>query len=151
MKIKYHNRRRLPLEIEAELHAEYCPTLHDLLSSSDVLSISCPLNAETTNLISHAEFAAMKPGSFLVNTARGAIVNEAALIEALESGHLNRAGLDVFAEEPNANPYFLSSDKVVIQPHMGGLTDVAFQKSLPALLYRATGNERCTNVCYGIN
>jgi lactate dehydrogenase-like 2-hydroxyacid dehydrogenase len=129
MKIKYHNRHRLPPEIEEAYNAEYCPTLHSLLSSSDVVSISCPLNAQTTNLISHTELAAMKPGSFLVNTARGAIVNETALIDALESGHLTRVGLDVFSDEPNVNPYFLNSDKVVIQPHMGGLTDVAFQKS----------------------
>ncbi|KAJ9603910.1 hypothetical protein H2200_011432 [Cladophialophora chaetospira] len=129
MKIKYHNRHRIPPEVEQEYNAEYCPTLHALLSISDIVSISCPLNAETTNLVSHAELAAMKSGAFLVNTARGAIVNEEALIEALESGQITRAGLDVYPNEPNVNPYFLTSDKVVIQPHMGGLTDVAFQKS----------------------
>lgn len=71
----------------------------------------------------------MRPGSFLVNTARGAIVNEEALIEALESGKVARAGLDVFENEPNIRPYFRQSDKVVVQPHIGGLTDVAFMKS----------------------
>jgi lactate dehydrogenase-like 2-hydroxyacid dehydrogenase len=109
--------------------AEYCATLHELLSTSDVVSISCPLNASTTNLMSHAEFAAMKPGSFLVNTARGAVVDEEALIAALESGQVCRAGLDVVCNEPNMHPYFKTSDKVVVQPHMGGLTDVAFRKS----------------------
>ena len=79
--------------------------------------------------MSHAQFAAMKDGSFFVNTARGAIVDEAALISALESGKITRAGRDVFCNEPNISPYFRTSDKVVAQPHMGGLTDVAFMKS----------------------
>ncbi|KAI1625468.1 D-3-phosphoglycerate dehydrogenase [Exophiala viscosa] len=129
LKIKYHNRHQLPTEIEKEYNAEYVSNLHQLLSVSDIISISCPLNAETTNMISHAEFAAMKQGSFLVNTARGAVINEEALIEALESGKITRAGLDVFCNEPNINPYFKTSDKIVAQPHMGGLTDVAFMKS----------------------
>src|ERR1700761_5368037 len=103
MKIQYHNRRRLSREDEAEYHASYCPTLSALLSTSDVISISCPLNADTTDLISHAEFAAMRQGTYLVNTARGPIVNEAALIQALESGKIERAGLDVFVDEPNVN------------------------------------------------
>ncbi|KIW68839.1 hypothetical protein PV04_04759 [Phialophora macrospora] len=129
MKIKYYNRHQLPRAVEQEYNATYCPTLHALLSDSDVVSISCPLNVDTTNLISRAEFAAMKPGAYLVNTARGAIVDEEALIEALDSGHVARAGIDVFPNEPHVNPYFLDSDNVVVQPHMGGLTDVAFQKS----------------------
>lgn len=129
LKIKYHNRHRLPPEVEEAYNAEYCDTLRTLLSAADIVSISCPLNAETTGLISHDEFAAMKQGSFLVNTARGAVINEEALIAALESGKITRAGLDVFCNEPDIHPYFKTSDKVVAQPHMGGLTDVAFMKS----------------------
>jgi phosphoglycerate dehydrogenase-like enzyme len=71
----------------------------------------------------------MKDGAFLVNTARGPVVDEKALIAALESGKVTRAGLDVFANEPSPDPWFLQSDKVVIQPHLGGLTDSAFQKA----------------------
>ena len=71
----------------------------------------------------------MKDGAFFVNTARGAIVDEPALIEALESGKITRAGLDVMWNEPNVNEYLKKSDKVVLQPHIGGLTDVAFMKS----------------------
>jgi phosphoglycerate dehydrogenase-like enzyme len=97
--------------------------------SSDVVSINCPLNAETTNLIGEAEFAAMKDGAFFVNTSRGAVVHEPSLIAALESGKVARAGLDVFCNEPNIDPYFLTSDKVIVQPHLGGLTDVAFRKA----------------------
>jgi len=129
LKVKYYNRHRLPLEVEKEYNAEYCPTLHSLLAASDIVSISCPLNASTTDLISHEEFAVMKQGSFLVNTARGAVINEDALIAALESGKVTRAGLDVFCNEPKIHPYFKTSDKVVAQPHMGGLTDVAFEKA----------------------
>lgn len=129
MKIKYYNRHQLPPEEEAKYGAEYCPSLHELLGASDVVSLNCPLNAATTNLISTAEFAAMKDGVFLVNTARGAVVDEKALKEALESGKVARAGLDVFCNEPNVDPWFLESDKVVVQPHLGGLTDSAFQKA----------------------
>lgn len=131
LKIRYHNRRRLSAEEEAQSGgAVYCASLHDLLSSSDIVSINCPLNAETTNLIGAAEFAAMKDGVFLVNTARGAILHEPSLIAALESGKVARAGLDVFCNEPhNVDPYFFTSDKVVVQPHLGGLTDVAFRRA----------------------
>ena len=128
MKIKYYNRRRLSAEDEAKYQAAYCPALHELLAQSDVVSINCPLTKETENMISNEEFKIMKDGAFLVNTARGAIVNETALIEALESGKITRAGLDVFSQEPDLNDYFKTSDKVVIQPHVAGLTDLAFQK-----------------------
>ncbi|KAF4420430.1 glycerate-and formate-dehydrogenase [Fusarium acutatum] len=111
MRIKYYNRRQLSADDE-----------------SDVVSVNCPLNKETENLISTKEFSAMKDGAFIVNTARGAIVNEDALIKALESGKITRAGLDVFLNEPDLNDYFKTSDKVVVQPHAGGLTDVAFQR-----------------------
>lgn len=129
MKVRYYNRHRLSAEEEQLYNATYCPDLHSLLSSSDVVSIHTPLNAGTTKLLSHPEFAAMKDGSFLVNTARGAVVDEEALIQALESGKLARAGLDVFQDEPKINEYFMKSEKVVLQPHMGGLTESSFAKS----------------------
>ncbi|KAH7131559.1 D-isomer specific 2-hydroxyacid dehydrogenase [Dactylonectria estremocensis] len=128
MRIKYYNRRQLSADDEAKYNATYCPSLHELLGQSDVVSINCPLNAETKNLMSTGEFAAMKDGSFLVNTSRGAVVDEPALIAALESGKVARAGLDVFWNEPDIDSYFKTSDKVTIQPHVGGLTDLAFQK-----------------------
>lgn len=129
MKIKYFNRRQLAPEIETVLGATYCSTLHDLLAISDVVSINCPLNAETTNLISKDEFATMKEGTFLINTSRGAVIDETALKDALLSGKITRAGLDVFSNEPNVDPFFLESDKVIAQPHLGGLTDAAFQRA----------------------
>lgn len=125
MIVQYHNRTRASPEIEAQYNAKWCPTLESLLKTSDVVFVSVPLNAETTGMISHKEFAQMKDGVFLVNTARGPIVDEKALIAALESGKVARAGLDVFDGEPTVNPWFLRSDKVTIQPHLGGLTNKA--------------------------
>ena len=122
MKVLYHNRSRLSSEEEAKYGAAYCPTLESLLNASDVVSVNCPQNPSTIGLLSHKEFAQMKDRAFLVNTARGPIVNEEALIAALESDKVARAGLDVFESEPKINPYFMQSDKCIIQPHLGGLT-----------------------------
>lgn len=101
MHITYYNRTRLPAEIEAAYNATYCPTLDDLLATSDVISVNCPLNKDTTNLLGKSQFALMKDGVYIVNTARGAIIDEEALIEALESGKVCMAGLDVFSTEPD--------------------------------------------------
>lgn len=130
MRVLYHNRRRLSPEMEDNNNnITYCATLHELLAQSDVVSINCPLTPQTTNLISTAEFAAMKRGSFLVNTARGPVVDEDALIAALESGQVARAGLDVFRDEPRVNEYFRNSDRVVLQPHVAGDTEVSYTKA----------------------
>ena len=129
MRILYFQRTRMGESEERKYGATYCTSLDSLLSQSDIVSIHTPLNSQTENLIDHEQFSRMKDGSFLINTARGAIVNEDALISALESGKLARAGLDVFRQEPEINEYFRKSDKVVLQPHMGGLTESAFAKS----------------------
>jgi lactate dehydrogenase-like 2-hydroxyacid dehydrogenase len=125
MKVQYYSRTRLSSADETFYNATYCSTLENLLQTSDVVSVNCPLNAATTNLISHKEFAQMKDGVFIVNTARGPIVDEEALIAALESGKVARAGLDVFEAEPKINTYFVESDRCTIQPHLGGLTNRA--------------------------
>lgn len=129
MDVVYYNRTRLAPEIESLCGASYCGTLHELLGVADVVSISCPLNKETTGLISTKEFEKMKHGVFFVNTSRGAVIDEAALIAALESGKVRRAGLDVFAEEPKIDEYFRSSNKCTIQPHLGGLTDGSYRRA----------------------
>ncbi|KAJ8117066.1 hypothetical protein OPT61_g1663 [Boeremia exigua] len=129
LKIVYHNRTRLSTAEEKAHNAKYCSSLHELLSTSDIVSVNCPLNAKTENLISTSEFAAMKDGSFFINTARGAIVDETALKHALTSGKVARAGLDVLCNEPNVDQWFFEQDNVIVQPHLGGLTDVAFQKA----------------------
>jgi glyoxylate reductase len=96
--------------------------LEELLEQSDVLSIHCPLNARTHHLIGGAELLRMKRGALLVNTARGPIVDEAALVAALQGGHLGGAGLDVFEDEPAVHPGLLSRDDVVLLPHLGSAT-----------------------------
>ncbi|KAI3556445.1 hypothetical protein CABS01_03780 [Colletotrichum abscissum] len=129
LKIRYHNRHQLPAEDEAKYNAIYSPTLEDLLGKSDIVSLNCPLNDQTTGLIGPAEFAAMKDGVFIVNTARGPVINEAALKDALDSGKVARAGLDVFCDEPKPDMALVQHDNVIAQPHLGGLTDMAFQKA----------------------
>jgi phosphoglycerate dehydrogenase-like enzyme len=101
-----------------------------LLAGSDYLSIHCPLNSETRGMFNRHVFEKMRPGSVFINTARGELVNEADLVEALESGHLGAAGLDVFAEEPAAasNPLF-RCENLVASPHLGG-ADTLAQRSM---------------------
>ena len=101
MKVIYYNRRRLPADEEGKYQATYCSTLEELFASAEIVSVHCPLNDATTGMIGAKEFAQMKDGVFFINTSRGPIVDEAALIAALESGKVARAGLDVFANEPN--------------------------------------------------
>ncbi|KAJ8100257.1 glyoxylate reductase [Lipomyces tetrasporus] len=133
MDIIYYNRRRLPDEIEKELGAEYV-SFEDLIKQCDVLSINCPLSKDTYHLISHKEFTKMKDGVYVVNTARGAIIDETALKEALISGKVCRAGLDVFESEPHIDPFFLNSDSVTIQPHYGGFSVGTIRKGEKLIL-----------------
>ena len=104
--------------------------LPDLLAESDVVSLHLPLTAETAGLIDAAAFVRMKPGAVFVNTARGGLVDEAALLAALTGGQLGAAGLDVFATEPAGahNPLF-ALDNVVVMPHLGWLTTGTFDRS----------------------
>jgi glyoxylate reductase len=97
-------------------------SLHELLATSDVVSIHTPLTPETHHLIGREALATMKPGSYLVNTARGKIVDEAALCDALESGHLRGAALDVYEHEPVVSPRLMALKNVVIAPHIGSAT-----------------------------
>ncbi|KAI0126227.1 D-isomer specific 2-hydroxyacid dehydrogenase [Xylariales sp. AK1849] len=121
MRVRYHNRTRLGKEIESECQAEY-RVFEDLLKESDVLSLNLPLNPATRHTISHAQFALMKPGVVIVNTARGAVMDEAALVLALESGGVASAGLDVYEDEPDIHPGLLANDRVLLVPHMGTWT-----------------------------
>jgi lactate dehydrogenase-like 2-hydroxyacid dehydrogenase len=119
MKIQYHNRHRLP---ENEEHGATYVSFDELLATSDVLSLNLALNPSTTHIIGKPEFAKMKDGIVVINTARGPLIDEAALVEALENGKVWSAGLDVFEEEPKIHPGLLKSDKVVLLPHMGTAT-----------------------------
>jgi glyoxylate reductase len=119
MHVGYWQRRREPEGIERALGATFVPSLDELCSSSDAISIHCPLTPEAHHLFSADRLAKMRPGSILVNTARGPIVDEAALARALEHGPLAAAGLDVFEHEPRVHPALLERPNVVLAPHIG--------------------------------
>ena len=121
MEIAYHSRHPAPAEVVAELGAERMP-LERLLAEADVLSLHCPLTPETHHLIGADELASMKPTAVLVNAARGPIVEERALAEALAAGRIAAAGLDVYEHEPRVEPALLELDNVVLSPHLGSAT-----------------------------
>lgn len=121
MKTLYHNRSRLDEALERELGAEYV-SFDDLLQSSDFLSIHTPLTPETRHIIGAAELNKMKKTAILVNTARGPVVNEAALARALADRTIASAGIDVFEQEPRVHPDLLKVDNVVLAPHVGSAT-----------------------------
>ncbi|WP_204113456.1 2-hydroxyacid dehydrogenase [Shimia biformata] len=109
-------------DAEQEIGARYVENLHDMLAQADIVSIHTVLTPATRNLIDADALAAMKKGSVLINAARGGIVDEIALCNALESGHLAGAGLDVFDGEPSVRPELLARNDVVLTPHIGSAT-----------------------------
>lgn len=116
MEILYHNRRRLDADTEREMvplgqPAKYVDSLDELLARSDVVSLHCPLTPETKGLIGQDRLSKMKRSAILVNTARGPVVDEAALAEALENGTIAGAGLDVFEKEPSVHPKLLAQSQ----------------------------------------
>ena len=117
MKILYTARHRRP-EAEQELGMEYV-TLDQLLAQSDFVSLHPALTAETRHMIGDKEFAKMKPTAFIINTARGAVIDEAALVRALKKKRIAGAGLDVFENEPKVPPALLKMKNVVLTPHLG--------------------------------
>ncbi|MBI2980312.1 MAG: D-glycerate dehydrogenase [Chloroflexi bacterium] len=119
MHVLYHNRNRRQ-DIERELGVEYVATLPELLSRSDFVSLHVPLTEDTRKLIGAAELAMMKPTAILVNTARGQVVDQKALYQALKSGKIAAAGIDVYEVEPvAADDPLLTLDNVVFAPHIG--------------------------------
>ncbi len=119
MHVGYTQRCREPEAIERALGATYVASLDELCASSDAISIHVPLTPETRYLFTAERLARMRPGSILVNTARGPIVDEAALAHALEHGPLAAAGLDVFEDEPRVHPALLARENAVLAPHIG--------------------------------
>ena len=120
MDVHYHNRSRLSPDDEAG--ATFHETLDTLLPESTFLSLHCPATPETTGLVDDAFLDRLPDGAILVNTARGALVDEAALVRALKSGRLAAAGLDCFVTEPGGNPAFAALDNVFMLPHVGSAT-----------------------------
>jgi glyoxylate reductase len=121
MTVVYHNRRAVDTATEARLGARLVG-LHELLETSDVVSLNCPYTETTHHLIDSAALDRMKSSAYLVNTARGPIVDEAALADALSAGVIAGAALDVFENEPNVHPGLVSLDNVVMVPHLGSAT-----------------------------
>jgi len=120
--IHYHNRHRLPKVLEAELGAMWHPNLDEMLGEIDILTIHTPRNPQSENLLSAERIALLQPHVYVINTSRGGIVDEDALIDALESGRLAGAGLDVWQHEPEIDPRLLALPNVVMTPHMGSAT-----------------------------
>jgi lactate dehydrogenase-like 2-hydroxyacid dehydrogenase len=121
MRILYHNRRRVPKKVEKETGARYV-SLDRLLGESDFVSLNLPYSPEAHHLIGTAQLAKMKPTAVIVNAARGGIIDDAALIQALKERRIAAAGLDVFEGEPKFNPGFLELDNVAVVPHIGSAT-----------------------------
>jgi glyoxylate reductase len=122
LSIHYHNRRRLPAVVEADLGATFHADLDDLLGLADIVTIHTPLNADSRDLIDARRIGLMRPHVYLINTSRGGIVDEVALVDALEGGRLAGAGLDVWEHEPQIDPRLLALPNVVMTPHMGSAT-----------------------------
>ncbi len=122
MQIHYHNRRPVPHELETELEATYWDSLDQMLARMDIVSVNCPHTPATFHLLSKRRLALMKPTSYIVNTARGEVIDETALTQLLEKGLIAGAGLDVFEHEPSINPKLLQNERVVVLPHLGSAT-----------------------------
>lgn len=122
MKVIYSNRKRVAPEIEQRLNAEYAGK-DELLARADFVVLQVPYSAETHHLIGAAELKQMKSTAILVNSTRGGVVDDAALVAALQDGTIRGAGLDVFENEPRLNPGFLALKNVVLAPHIGSSTE----------------------------
>jgi glyoxylate reductase len=137
LSVHYHNRHRLPAVLEAQLAATWHESLDAMLAAIDILTIHTPRNADSEGLIDARRLALLRPHVFLINAARGGIVDEEALVDALEAGRLAGAGLDVWKHEPQIDPRLLALPNVVMLPHMGSAT---FEGRL------ATGDKVITNI-----
>ena len=125
LSIHYHNRNRVSEQVEQELNATYWESLDQMLSRVDVVSVNCPHTPATFHLLSARRIALMRPGSIIVNTARGEIIDQDALVRALQDDHIAGAGLDVLEHEPAVSEDLMAlsrQGKAVILPHMGSAT-----------------------------
>ena len=125
LQIHYHNRRRVAPKIEEELDATYWESLDQMLARMDIISVNCPHTPATYHLLSARRLKLLRPEAYIVNTARGEVIDENALARMIEAGELAGAGLDVFEHEPAVNPKLVKlarAGKVVLLPHMGSAT-----------------------------
>ena len=122
LQIHYHNRRRLDEETEHDLEATYWESLDQMLARMDIISVNCPHTPATYHLLSARRLRLLKPTAYIVNTARGEVIDENELARLIDAGAIAGAGLDVFEHEPAVNPKLLASERVVALPHMGSAT-----------------------------
>jgi glyoxylate reductase len=125
LQIHYHNRRRVPPAIEEELAATYWESLDQMLARMDIISVNCPHTPATYHLLSARRLKLLRPEAYVVNTARGEVIDENALVRLIAAGEIAGAGLDVFEHEPAVNPKLVRlarAGKVVLLPHMGSAT-----------------------------
>jgi glyoxylate reductase len=125
LQIHYHNRRRVPAKIEEELTATYWESLDQMLARMDIISVNCPHTPATYHLLSARRLKVIRPQAYIVNTARGEVIDENALARLIGAGEIAGAGLDVFEHEPAVNPRLVKlarTGKVVLLPHMGSAT-----------------------------
>lgn len=136
MRVIFHDPYPPPPEVVQGLGVEQKPTAEEVLREADFVSLHCPATPETRHLINAQRLALMKPTAFLINTARGDIVDEAALVAALKSHRIAGAALDVFEKEPQVHPELVSMENVVLLPHLGSAT----QETRVAMGLRALDN-----------
>jgi len=122
LEIAYHNRKRLPEAVERMFQARWVDSLDGLMGEADILSLHCPAGPNTNHMIDARRIALMKDGASLINTARGDLVEQEALVAALESGKLAGAGLDVYPDEPNVDTRLIRHPNVMTLPHIGSAT-----------------------------
>lgn len=153
MEVVYHNRTRLPDALENMLGVRYEPDIDKLVSEADVLSLHCPAGAETHHIIDARRLALMKPTAFLINTARGDLVDPEALIAALEGGKIGGAGLDVYVGEPKVDPRLIALPNVITLPHLGSATlegrEAAGEKVIANIRFWADGHRPPDQVLAG--
>lgn len=153
MEITYHNRRPLPGSVETMLGARHVADLDAMLTEADIVSLHCPASAETHHLLDARRIGLLKPGAFIINTARGDLIDEAALVDALRTGKLGGAGLDVYAQEPAVNPDLIAMPNVITLPHLGSATiegrTLAGEKVIANIRFWADGHRPPDQVLQG--
>ena len=120
--IHYHNRRRVAEEVEQELEATYWESLDQMLARMDIVSVNCPHTPATYHLLSARRLKLLQPHAYIVNTSRGEVIDEAALIRGIKAKEIAGAALDVFENEPAVNPKLLALENIILLPHMGSAT-----------------------------
>jgi glyoxylate reductase len=144
LEVVYHNRNRLPAAIETMLGTRFEPDLDRLIAEADIVSLHCPASRDTRHLLDAARLATMKPGAYVINTARGDLIDEDALIAALDEGRLGGAGLDVYPKEPHIDPRLLAMPTVIALPHLGSATfegrEIAGEKIIANIRFWADGH-----------